>query len=52
MPKQLDWQRAVCPICNKQYVYLPAFKPVTCGKSSCVSEADKKGLLNKVEIRL
>ncbi len=45
MPKQLDFLRAICPICNKQYVYMSAFKPVTCGKYDCVHEAHKRGLI-------
>lgn len=50
MPKQLDWQKATCPVCNKQYVYLPAFKPVTCGKYDCVKEAHKRNLIYKLEV--
>lgn len=50
MPKQLDWQKAICPICNEEYVYLLAFKPVTCSKYSCVKEAHKRNLIYKDKV--
>lgn len=48
MPKQLDWLKAICPICNEQYVYVEAFKPVTCGKRQCVESELGQKLINKV----
>lgn len=45
MPKQLDFQKAICPICNKEYVYISYFKPVTCNNLACVHEAHKRGLI-------
>lgn len=50
MPKQLNWQKATCPICNEEYVYLPVFKPKTCGKYNCVYEAHKRGLIYKDKV--
>ena len=45
----LQFLKATCPICNKEYVYLVQFKPVTCQRLECVEEADKRGLICKKE---
>lgn len=47
MPKKLDWQKDKCPICGKEYLYLGAYKPVTCGAYVCIREAHKRGLIYK-----
>jgi len=35
---QLQWLKANCPICGKEYEYLSNYKPQTCGKFSCIQE--------------
>jgi hypothetical protein len=42
---------AMCPICNKDYIYLVQFKPVTCQRLECVYEADKRGLIYKEKVQ-
>ncbi len=48
MLEKKDFLTATCPICSKEYVYLPIFKPVTCTKIECVEEADRRGLITKI----
>lgn len=45
MKKQ--WLRTTCPICGKEYEYLPNYKPSTCGKFDCLKQANKQGLTKK-----
>jgi hypothetical protein len=42
---KIEWLRANCPICGKEYEYLPKYKPATCGKFDCLQKAVKQGVL-------
>ena len=42
---RLQWLKAMCPICGKEYEYLPTYKPKTCGKFTCLQEANKRNIL-------
>ncbi len=42
-----QWVKDRCPICGKEYEYLPKYKPATCGKHACIQEANRRGLLPK-----
>ena len=39
------WLKANCPICGKEYKYLPKYKPVTCGKFDCLQKATARRLI-------
>ena len=41
------WLKAQCPICDREYPYLPEYKPTTCGRFSCLHEAHRRGILPK-----
>ena len=41
----IKFLKAVCPICGEEYIYVRAFKPVTCSKKSCVEKAQEKGMI-------
>jgi hypothetical protein len=44
--QQTEWDKANCPICGKEYQFIgKTYKPVTCGKFTCLQEAKKQGLL-------
>ncbi len=45
MPKPLVFLKAICPICNREYIYVEAFKPITCNRIDCVKEATSRGLI-------
>lgn len=30
-----EWRRAICPICDKEYLYAPLYKPKTCQALDC-----------------
>jgi len=47
MLEKKDFLKSICPICNKEYIYLKQFKPETCTKIECVEEAEKRGLFEK-----
>lgn len=32
------WQRAICPICEREYLFHPEYKPMTCLQMDCVKE--------------
>ena len=36
--KKQEWLKARCPICDKEYEYLPEYKPATCGNFDCIYE--------------
>ncbi len=37
MTKKLEWLKAKCPICNREYKYLKKnHEPKTCGKFDCL----------------
>ena len=46
----ISFLKAICPICNQEYIYVKAFKPVTCGKKCCVLLADELGLIAGVRV--
>jgi len=38
--KKIEWKKASCPVCGKQYEYLREDeKPKTCGKFNCIQKA-------------
>lgn len=39
-----QWLKSTCPICGKEYEYLPTYKPVTCGKFTCLQQSIKQGV--------
>jgi hypothetical protein len=39
----LQWLKATCPICGKEYEYLPDYKPATCSKFDCLQKYHAKG---------
>jgi len=41
----LQWLKATCPICGKEYEHLSNYKPKTCGKFECLQKANKQGIL-------
>lgn len=47
----LNFQKANCPICHQEYVYVPSYKPATCGKYNCIHKWLHPKLANKKERR-
>ena len=39
-----EWLKGRCPICGKEYEYLPNYQPKTCGKFDCIQKAEIQGL--------
>ncbi len=50
LPKNQDWQKDMCPICNKDFVYPPdQDKPRTCGAFDCLYKLAMKILEERRE---
>jgi len=47
--RYVEWLKANCPICGKEYEYTSIYKPSTCGKFSCLQEANKRGFWSKLK---
>ena len=46
--QQKEWDKAHCPICGQEYSFIAnIYKPVTCGRFTCLQEAIKRGILPK-----
>lgn len=52
MPNKLDWQKAICPVCGKEYLYLPSYKPATCGTFDCMFAHMHPQAVKRREVRL
>jgi len=46
-PKKLEWLTAICPICGKEYPYLPIHNPGYCERVDCLYELANERLKEK-----
>ena len=46
-PKKLEWLMAICPICGKEYPYLPIHNPGYCERVDCLYELANERLKEK-----
>jgi len=52
LPKKLrlQWLYDTCPICGKDYPYLPTYKPGHCGRFDCIYELAMRELKKEGKI--